>query len=289
MTDESPSVHGAGSPVVSADELLGAVDDPRLVLLDVRWALGRDDGRERFVGGHVRGAIFVDLATELAGPGPASAGRHPLPDAARLQAAVESWGVHGDSRVVLYDDDNMMSATRGWWVMRWAGHGDVRVLDGGLRAWLDAGGPTVAGDDARPGGGTFVVRIGSMPTLDAGGAAALARDGVLLDARAPERYRGQTEPIDPVAGRVPGARNAPASHNLSPTGRLRPPAELAAAYAAAGVRAGDDVAVGAYCGSGISATLDVLALELLGVRAALYAPSWSGWTADPSNPVERTV
>jgi thiosulfate/3-mercaptopyruvate sulfurtransferase len=283
------STDDAGSPVVSADDLLATIDDPRLVLLDARWALGRHDGRDRFVTGHVPGAVFVDLPTELAGPGHASAGRHPLPDAPHLQTAVESWGLDFDSRVVVYDDDNMMSATRCWWVLRWAGHPDVRVLDGGLRAWREAGGAIVTGDDVRPGGGTFVVRTGAMATLDATGAAAVARDGVLLDARAPERYRGETEPIDRVAGHVPGARNAPASDNLTPTGRLRPTPELAAAYAAAGVRAGTDVGVGAYCGSGISATLDVLALELLGVRAALYAPSWSGWTSDPTNPVERTA
>jgi thiosulfate/3-mercaptopyruvate sulfurtransferase len=275
------------SPVVAVSELLETVGDPDLVLLDVRWAIGRTDGRECFVAAHLPGAVYVDLETELSGPGPATAGRHPLPDTASLQAAVESWGVHERSDVVFYDDAAMVSAARGWWLLRWAGHPSVRVLDGGLRAWIAVGGPTVDGDVARPGGGTFVVRPGAMPTLDAAGAASVAGDGVLLDARSPERYRGETEPVDPIAGRLPGARNVPAGDNLAPDGRLLPLEELSELYAAAGVDVdgGTETAVGTYCGSGVSATLTVLALELLGTRAALYAPSWSGWIADPANPI----
>jgi thiosulfate/3-mercaptopyruvate sulfurtransferase len=273
------------SPVVSAGELLDRLGGPDLVLLDVRWAIGRTDGPECYLAAHLPGAIYVDLETELSGPGPATAGRHPLPDAASLQRAVASWGVHERSDVVFYDDDAMVTAARGWWLLRWVGHPSVRVLDGGLRVWIAAGGPTVGGEVARPGGGTFAVRPGAMPTLDAAGAKSVAGEGVLLDARSPERYRGESEPVDPIAGRVSGARNVPAGDNLAPDGRLLPRDELAATYVAAGVDLGGDVAVGTYCGSGVSATLTVLALELLGIRAALFAPSWSGWIADPSNPI----
>jgi thiosulfate/3-mercaptopyruvate sulfurtransferase len=168
-------------------------------------------------------------------------------------------------------------------VLRYLGHPDVRVLDGGFSAWRSAGLPVQDGPPPAVPPGDFVAHPGQLPVLDADGAAALAKRGVLLDARAPERYRGEAEPVDPVAGHVPGARNAPAATNVAADGRLRPAEELRAGYAALGVVPG--VPVGAYCGSGVTAAQTVLALEVVGVSAGLYVGSWSEWVADPSRPV----
>jgi thiosulfate/3-mercaptopyruvate sulfurtransferase len=287
-------------------ELLGRPDGP--VVLDVRWRLGGPPGRADHDAGHVPGAVFVDLDTELAGR-PGAGGRHPLPDPAVLQEALRRAGVHEGSAVVSYDDDSGAVAARAWWLLRWAGvpADRVAVLDGGFRAWADAGLPLTAAP-SQPEHGDLVVRPGGMPVVDADGAAALARRGVLLDARAGARYRGETEPVDPAAGHVPGAVSAPATENLDATGRWLPPEELAGRYSALGVTpvaggtgahpgtggagdgARDGTAVGAYCGSGVTATAVILALEHARLRppdrpAALYAGSWSHWSADPQRPV----
>jgi thiosulfate/3-mercaptopyruvate sulfurtransferase len=177
-----------------------------------------------------------------------------------------------------------MAAARAWWLLRWAGHPRVRVLDGGLGAWTAAGGGLEQGTAADE-EGSFTPRRGAMPLLTAEDAAALAgrERGLLLDARAAERFRGEVEPVDPVAGHIPGAVNAPTAENMTADGRFRPREELAARFAGLGVRQGTDV--GVYCGSGVSAAQQVLALELAGVPAALYVGSWSEWVADPSRPV----
>ena len=259
------------------------------VLLDVRWSLAGPPAAELFAAGHLPGAAFVDLDADLAGP-PGAGGRHPLPDPQRLQAALRRFGVRADRPVVVYDGGDGSVAARAWWLLRWAGHGEVSVLDGGYAAWSAQGhevqtGPPGPADTH----GDFEVRPGGMPVLDADGAAALATGGgVLLDARAPERFAGETEPIDPVAGHVPGARNAPATGNTGPDGRWLPPAALAARFATLGVRQG--VPAGAYCGSGVMACSLVLGLEVAGVTsaakpAALYPGSWSHWCTDPSRPV----
>ena len=156
------------------------------------------------------------------------------------------------------------------------------MLDGGYRAWAQASLPVSTATE-QPAPGDFTAVPGGMPTLDAAGAAALARSGVLLDARAGERYRGETEPIDTAAGHIPGARNAPAAGNLAADGRFLPTADLAARFASLGVTAGRPA--GAYCGSGVTAASDILALELTGIPAALYVGSWSAWSADPANPI----
>jgi thiosulfate/3-mercaptopyruvate sulfurtransferase len=248
-------------------------------LLDVRWDLGAPHGLAAYRAGHIPGAVFADLAAELASPSTPGEGRHPLPAPADLQAAARRWGVRRGQPVVVYDGGSGMGAARAWWTLRWGGAQDVRILDGGLPAWpgeLETG-------DVTPAPGDVVLPGGAMPVLDADGAAALARDGVLLDARAPERFRGEVEPLDPVAGHIPGARNAPSAQNLGPDGRYLPPEELRARYEALGVR--DGVAVGAYCGSGISAVQDIVALRLAGYDAVLYPGSWSAWVADRSRPV----
>jgi len=270
------------------------------VLLDVRWRIGGPPGREEYARGHLPGAAYLDLDADLAAqPGPG--GRHPLPAPADLQRVLRAAGVRADSPVVVYDADNGSIAARLWWLLRWAGHDRVAVLDGGYAAWAADGHP-VTTEFPVPRKGDVTVRPGGMPVVDADGAAALARAGVLLDARAPERYRGEIEPIDPRAGHVPGARNAPFAAHTGADGRWRSPAELAEHFAALGVpaatgtnapgtgdtgtgmaggaggpggvrsagtggRGGEDAsgAVGAYCGSGVTAAAVLLALEVAGV------------------------
>ncbi|WP_298456584.1 sulfurtransferase [uncultured Cellulomonas sp.] len=259
-----------------------------VVVLDVRWALGRSDGREQHAAGHVPGAVYVDLDTELAAPPSAAHGRHPLPPEADLQAAARRWGVRAGVPVVAYDAVGGMSAARAWWLLRWAGVADVRLLDGGLDAWVAAGGALEQGA-VTPEPGDVVLRPGALRTLDADAAAALAagRDtgrpgGVLLDARAGERYRGEVEPVDPRAGHVPGAVSVPTSGNLTADGRFAPDDALRTRFAAAGAL--DGRPVGVYCGSGVTAAHEVAALATLGIDAALYPGSWSQWSADPDRP-----
>ncbi|WP_028654333.1 sulfurtransferase [Nocardioides sp. J54] len=269
------------SPLIAVDELAGRLEE--VTVLDVRYRLGGPPGPEEFAAGHVPGASYVDLGAALAGP-PGAGGRHPLPAPDVFVAAMRAAGVCNDRPVVVYDDWSGNAAARCWWLLRHHGHRDVRVLDGAWPAWRAAGLPVEQGAPApaaEPGG--FTGEPGAMPVVDV----ATVRDaGVLVDARAPERYRGEVEPVDPVAGHIPGAVNLPSSANLGPDGRFRPVAELAEAYAAVGATAGADVAV--YCGSGVTAAHDVLALEVAGVAAALYPGSWSEWVADPDRPVETS-
>ncbi|WP_426311837.1 sulfurtransferase [Cellulosimicrobium sp. E-16] len=276
--------------LVAAPDLAEALAGDRPpVVLDVRWALGVTDGREQHLAGHVPGAVYVDLEAELAAPPTPAAGRHPLPDPADLQAAARRWGVRADRPVVVYDAVGGTSAARAWWLLRWAGHDDVRILDGGLAAWEGAGHALDEGD-VRPEPGDVVVRPGGMPVLDADGAADLAVSGVLLDARAGERYRGEVEPVDPRAGHVPGAVSAPTTDNLAADGTFLADDALRERFAGVGVvdtEQGPDAVrtpVGVYCGSGVTAAHEVAALATLGVVAALYAGSWSQWSSDPARP-----
>jgi thiosulfate/3-mercaptopyruvate sulfurtransferase len=270
------------NPLASAADLARALAAPQPpVLLDVRWRLGGPPGIDSYRAGHLPSAVFADLDRDLSGP-PGPGGRHPLPSAAAFQAVMRRAGVSNGRPVVAYDDGDAAAAARAWWLLRYFGHASVRVLDGGFRAWLAAGQPlTTAEPVTEP--GDFTARPGHMPLLDAAGASATARSGMLLDARAPERYRGVTEPVDPVAGHIPGAVSAAAAGNLSRDGSFLAPAELRERFASLGVTAG--VAVGAYCGSGVTAAAEVLALEVVGIPAALYVGSWSSWVADPARPV----
>ncbi len=252
----------------------------RVVLLDVRWALGDPNGHAHYLEGHLPGAVYVDLDTELAAPPSAAAGRHPLPKLGDLQSAAQRWGIRTGDLVVAYDDWNGMAAARAWWLLRWAGHDLVRLLDGGLAAWRAAGRPVEPGE-VIPKPGDVELTGDAMPVLDADAAADLARTGVLLDARAGERYRGETEPIDPRAGHIPGARSAPTADNLA-AGQLKPAAELADRFAALGITPGQSV--GVYCGSGVTAAHEVAVLAGQGIAAALYPGSWSQWSADPDRP-----
>ncbi|MBC9731975.1 sulfurtransferase [Nocardioides sp. zg-578] len=265
--------------MTTTDELREALaGDAAPTVLDVRYRLGGPPGRAEFERGHVPGSAYVDLDRDLAAP-PGPRGRHPLPPVEVFEAAMRRAGVRGDRPVVVLDDWAGHAAARAWWLLRFHGHPDVRVLDGAWPAWLAAGGPVETGPTTPP-AGDFTARPGSMPVVDVD---RVLDVGVLVDARAAERYRGETEPIDPVAGHVPGAVNVPTSSNLGPDGRFREADELRAVYAAVGATPDADVA--AYCGSGVTAAHDVLAMEVAGVRAALWPGSWSEWVADPSRPV----
>lgn len=281
------------TPLVSCAELADALSGAEPpVLLDVRWRLNGPPGREEYEEGHLPGAVFLDLDADLAAP-PGVGGRHPLPDPADLQRVLRAAGVRDGAPVVAYDADNGSIAARVWWLLRWAGHDRVRVLDGGYAAWT-AEGREVTRAVPVPEPGDITVRPGHMPVVDADGAAVLARTGLLLDARAPERYRGDVEPIDPRAGHVPGALNAPFAAHTGPDGRWRAREELAGHFAALGVGRSDagepGKPIGAYCGSGVTATSVLLALEVAGIATAdspatLYAGSWSNWSANPAREI----
>jgi thiosulfate/3-mercaptopyruvate sulfurtransferase len=266
--------------VAELADLLAVGSGP--TLLDVRWKLGGPPGRETYEAGHVPGAVFADLDADLAAP-PGPGGRHPLPEPEEFAAAMRRLGVRQARPVVAYDDVGGVVAARAWWDLAHFGHDDVRLLDGGFGAWVAAGLPVQTGPSPSVSPGDFVAGAGRLPVVDAAGAAQVAVDGTLLDARAPERYRGEVEPVDPAAGHVPGAVSMPTA-GLLVDGRFPGAAVLRERFASAGVRDGAPVA--AYCGSGVNAAHQVLALRLAGFEdAALYAGSWSEWSADPARPV----
>jgi thiosulfate/3-mercaptopyruvate sulfurtransferase len=263
--------------LVTADDLAAALaDDEPPVLLDVRWALGRADGRERYLAGHLPGAVYVDLDTELAAPPAPLLGRHPLPEVGDLEAAARRWGVREGSAVVAYDDVGGMSAARAWWLLRWAGVASVRLLDGGLAAWTSAGRSLEAGE-VLPEPGDLVVRPGALPAIVADEAATWP--GALLDARAADRYAGLVEPVDPRAGHIPGALSLPTAGNLDADRRFLPDEALRSRFA------GLAGPVAVYCGSGVTAAHEIAALAAVGIDAALYPGSWSAWSSDPARPV----
>ncbi len=290
MPDTSPSTGGSISPLIDAAELAAriAAPDPAAlpVLLDVRWSLAGSD-RAGYLTAHLPGAVFVDLDRELAGAAGAG-GRHPMPEPDALQQVWRAAGIGDASHVVVYDGGNGLGAARAWWLLRWSGLASVQVLDGGLPAWIaDPTRPLESGEPARRPLGRVTVRAGAMSVVDADQAAAVAAapSGVLLDARAAERFRGEVEPIDPVAGHIPGSVNLPIGQLLTQAGTYRPAGELAAALRAAGVQSPAEHTDAAFpqaaasCGSGVTACQLVLAGEIAGVRLALYAGSYSQWCA----------
>ena len=269
--------------LITPAELAALLDDRRDVrLLDVRWRLDQPEGRPAYLDGHLPGAVYVDLDGELAqrGGDPRD-GRHPLPSRERLQAAARRWGLNDGEIVVVYDDVHSVAAARAWWILSRSGVADVRVLDGGLRAWLVAGNGLYTGDvQPRPGSivldeiGEGLARIDEVEDWP--------RSGVLLDVRAPDRYRGDVEPLDPIAGHIPGAVNLPTTVHLE-AGKFREPEAIRAAFAAAGVHEG--VSAAAYCGSGIAACHTALAGAIAGIDVAVYPGSWSQWSNSRGRPV----
>ena len=277
MTSSEPVLISPGELA----ELLASGQPP--IIADVRWTLGGPPGKPDFDASHIPGAVWVDLETQLAGP-PGVGGRHPLPTVAIFEQAMRDIGVSQDSLVVAYDAATSQAAARLWWLLTDAGHSDVRVLNGGLAAWRAAGLPTASGPGTQPPRGDFVAHPGHRPQPSAGDIS--ARLGTpdaptLVDVRAAERYSGENEPIDPVAGHIPGATNVPATANLLPDGSFRPPAEIARLHADAGVSEGAVL----YCGSGITAAQSLLALEAAGLTAVIYPGSWSDWIREPNHPV----
>jgi thiosulfate/3-mercaptopyruvate sulfurtransferase len=281
------------SALVQAADLLREVNGPHPPLLvDVRWTLDGPD-RTAYETGHLPGAVFCDLDAELAAP-PGDGGRHPLPSREQMTRTLQRLGIGDDREVVAYDGGNALPAARAWWCLRWAGHDRVRVLDGGLLTWVAAGGVLDSGDVA-PTPTTAHVRLGQMPTVSADDVAREAA-GVLLDVRTAVRYRGESEPIDPVAGHIPGAVSCPVGAVMADDGRYLPPEQLRSVLApvlpgsplsplSPESRTDGTPAVTAYCGSGVTAAQMVLALHEVGVEAALYPGSWSEWIRDPSHPV----
>jgi thiosulfate/3-mercaptopyruvate sulfurtransferase len=288
-------------PLVTTAWLHERLGEPALRVVDCRYRLGKPGaGGPLYHEGHIPGAAFLDLDRDLAAQ-PGARGRHPLPDPEHFQAAARRAGVGRDTLVVAYDEAAEGGAARLWWLLRHFGHGQVTVLDGGLRAWRAEGGELRAGDEriepgdfraatpkSPPVSAEQLAHVaGAGPRQDAGGGGAnqVLRGPILLDARSPERYRGEAEPIDPVAGRIPGAVNIPFAE-LAPRGRFLPPDELRTRFEAAGVGSGNEAV--AYCGSGVTACVIVLAAEIAGIGPTrLYPGSWSEWCAR-GLPAERS-
>ena len=269
-------------PIVSAAWLAERLQHPGLRLADVRWALNGPPGQDAYAAGHLPGAVFIDAEHELSSPGEGP-GRHPVPSAEKLARVLGAAGIGDEHVVIAYDDAGGSIAARLWWLYRHYGHeGRAAVLDGGIRAWTDAGLPLATEPPDHP----AATWTPGAPRDDLVGTATVAAllddETLLLDARAPERYRGELEPIDPRAGHIPGAASAPWASNLGLDGRFLAPDRLRARYAALGA---DARPVVAYCGSSLTATHDLLALELAGIEGArLYGGSWSHWSSDPSRP-----
>ena len=280
-------------PLVNRTELadlLASASPP--AVLDVRWRLGGPPGIDSYLDGHLPGASFIDLDTELSSR-PGSRGRHPLPEVAVFEAAMRRAGLHVGQLAVAYDDGDSTVAARLWWMLRYYGHRQAAVLDGGFRGWATAAMP-VTKVVTHPKPGDFAVTAaGAMPLLNDAEAGQLARSGFLLDARSAERYRGEVEPVDRTGGHIPGAISAPTRENVGNDGRFLAPAELARRFVSLGLPSpaelttsdGGVPVIGSYCGSGVTAAHQVLALELAGLPAALYVGSWSEWSSDPARPI----
>jgi thiosulfate/3-mercaptopyruvate sulfurtransferase len=254
-------------------------------VLDVRWTLGEPDGREHYVAGHVPGAVYVSLEDDLTDHRVPGRGRHPLPSGSAVQSAARRWGLRSGRPVVVYDDWNRAGSARAWWVLTAAGIPDVRILDGGWSAWKAAGGPVEIGSVDPPPGDITVAHedlyAGALPTLTADE----VDRGPLLDARAPDRFRGEVEPVDAVAGHIPGARNLPSTVLLTEQETFLADVALDGLLTERGIEPGDPI--GVYCGSGITAAVGVAALTAAGRDAALFPGSWSQWSSDPDRPVAR--
>ncbi|HJC29696.1 MAG TPA: sulfurtransferase [Candidatus Dietzia intestinipullorum] len=284
--DSSPAAGRPDHPLlVSARDLIADVSGlPTPTILDVRWRLGDPLGREHYFSGHIPGAQFVDLTADLSAPPSTKEGRHPLPAPDEFQEALRWAGVNDDDRVVVYDDSGSTSAARAWWLLRWAGKENVSLLDGGLKAWIAEGEDLAVGPGNPVERGDFTCRRGHMQAVDISTVADWPDRGVLVDARAAERYEGLTEPVDTRAGHIPGAVNLPTTSFLDDRGRFLPPERIREMFSDAGITSGDDTVV--YCGSGVHACHALVAMEVAGLEPGrLYPGSWSQWSADRQRPI----
>ncbi|WLI89774.1 sulfurtransferase [Massilia sp. R2A-15] len=275
--------------LISASELAARIDDPKVIVVDCRHDLmNLEAGREAYAAGHIPGAVFGDMEHALSGAKRGAdgqfRGRHPLPERAALIETLRSWGVGNDTQVVAYDAHGGMYAARLWWLLRWVGHPAVAVLDGGMPAWQALGLPLSA-DTPVKARGSLAEREPLVRTVTAGEVLANIGTGErqVVDARAPDRFRGENETIDPVGGHIPGAKNRFFKDNLQADGRFKDAAQLKADFAPLFA---DPAKAVMQCGSGVTACHNLLALEVAGMPgAALYPGSWSEWCADPARPV----
>ncbi len=280
------------TPLISADALLHLLTvGPAPVILDASFELGDLAAGERaFLAGHLPGALYAHLAQDLSGPlsaeGPRVGGRHPLPSREAFAVTVGRWGITPSTPVVVYDHQGASYAGRAWWLLRWLGHSQVAVLDGGLAAWQAIGGALESGTGRQAGPApSYPLGEPAMPTVEAPTLLSRPGDFCVLDARAGERYRGEVEPLDGQAGHIPGARNRFFKDNLGADGRFRPADELREIFLALGEDPGRIVH---QCGSGVTACHNLLAMEIAGLPGgSLYPGSWSEWSADPAKPVAR--
>lgn len=277
------------APIVSTDRLAAHLDDPAWIVVDCRFDLADPaTGEQAYREAHIPGARYAHLDGDLSGPKTGTNGRHPLPDRAAMAATFGQLGTTRDDQIVAYDQDGGMFASRLWWMLRYAGHDRVAVLDGGWAKWQREARPSQAGA-VRATPATFTPSWQTALLVDA---AAVARDlhnpdVVLLDARAAERYAGSTEPLDPVAGHIPGAVNHPCQTNLQAEGTFDQSAALRQRFDAV-LGPAEPGQVVSYCGSGVTACHNLLALALAGLDGGkLYAGSWSEWCSDPARPIER--
>lgn len=281
MTETQPTL------LVDAHTLASRINDPAWVLFDCRFSLAEPNwGATQYRQGHIPGARYAHLDEDLSSPIQPTTGRHPLPDSAILTEKLSSWGVGVDTQVIAYDDLGGAFAVRLWWLLRWLGHEHVALLDGGLPAWTANGGTLVTSvPDPEP--RQFIPQCDDDAWLETADIVANLKSPrfQVVDARAPERFRGEVEPIDPVAGHVPGAINLPLTGNLDQDGRFLPSPQLRERFLAAlGERPPEQVVNS--CGSGVNACHNIMAMELAGLRGAkLYAGSWSEWIRSPERPV----
>lgn len=276
------------STLISAQDLAAHLNDPNWLAVDCRFDLAKPDaGEAAYRAAHIPGALYAHLDRDLSSALTPTSGRHPLPSPEQFAATLSRWGVTPSTQVVAYDADTGAVAARLWWMLRWVGHSAVAVLDGGLKAWLEAGLPTTQEIRART-PSAFTARADRSRWVSSEELAQkLAEGWRLLDARAPERFAGKVEPIDPIAGHVPGAVNHPLTTNLGPDGRFLPPQELRARYERSQAGVPDEHTI-AMCGSGVTACHLLLAMEAAGKSGArLYAGSWSEWIRDPSRGIAQ--
>ncbi|NHZ97636.1 sulfurtransferase [Massilia sp. CCM 8734] len=279
--------------LISAADLAGHIDNPAWVMVDCRHDLmNLSAGREAYAAGHLPHALFADIETELSGARRGAdgvfRGRHPLPVRADLVATLRSWGIDDDTQVIAYDAHGGMFAARLWWMLRWVGHPAVAVLDGGMAAW-QAAGLALSTEAPAPKTGSLTEGAPLVATVSAADVLDNVKTGqrVVLDARAPDRFRGENETIDPVGGHIPGAKNRFFKDNLGPDGRFKDAAQLKTELAPLAGNPQDAIM---QCGSGVTACHNLLALEVAGLPgAALYPGSWSEWCADPARPVATGV